>query len=148
MKAQRQPNQMEQKAMRIITVGLMVILAMVAYHQWSGGSAEVAQPLPVLKQNTVYLNGTHQGGPLLRDADKSMIAEFDAGDGGFFEPLITVINRQRTRHAADLDQPIIARLHSEKHLTVFDPETGQTYNLASYGDQNVDRLITYLIAEN
>lgn len=148
MNAARQPNQMEQKAMRVITAGLVCILGLVAYHQWFGGNTDVAEPLPVLKQNTVYLNGTQTGGTLIRDVDQAMIAEFAAGEGGFFETLITVIKRQRDRHSANQDQPIIARLHSEKHLTVFDPETGQTYNLASYGDQNVDRLITYLIAEN
>jgi len=131
--------------MSTILVGLLGLLIALALHQLFGGKAFTANQLPILQQNTVFLHSDSRSGTFVRNENLNTIVHFETGEGGFFEVFSTVINRQRMRKNADLDQPIIARLHSARHLTVFDPATAQTYNLASYGDNNIDQLIQYLM---
>lgn len=134
---------LDQKMMRIIFAGLLVIVAMVGMHRLSGAD-ETGASKPVLASAQFYLSGDQRSGATLRDADQDIVAQFQPGEGGLIETMGTVIQRQRKRHQVDDVQPIIARLHGPRQLSLFDPATGQSYNMSSYGDDNVDQLLRYL----
>lgn len=138
---------LDQRFMRIIFAGLVLIVAMVAIHMQSKPNVPQSAQYPILEERAVYLEGHPREGTVVQDENQETIAEFGPGEGGLLETLGTVIRRQRSKHNVTEKTPVLARLHGPRNLTLFDPSTGHSYNMASYGSQNIDHIIKFLIGE-
>ncbi|MEO0944190.1 MAG: photosynthetic complex assembly protein PuhC [Pseudomonadota bacterium] len=138
----------DQRFMRVIFAGLVLLVALVAFHVNSSEppAEELAQE--PLRSGKVYIETDPRQGTWLYDEDRELIARFDAGGGGILETMGTVLNRQRSLHSDASDQPVEARLFERGRVTIFDPATGHTYNMSSYGSDNVGQIIKYVIDQD
>lgn len=138
---------LDQRLMRVIFASLVLLVAVVAHHTYSKPQDAEAASLAVLQEKTVYLAGDLRTGTVLENEDQELIAQFAPGEGGLLETLGTVLRRQRLRHNVTEKTPVVARLHGPRTLTLFDPATGHSYNMATYGSENIDRIVKYLIED-
>ncbi|MEM1004620.1 MAG: photosynthetic complex assembly protein PuhC [Pseudomonadota bacterium] len=138
---------LDYKLMRAIFFGLICIVCLVAAHQVSKTDDVRPPGADIAQETAVFIVSNPREGTVLKTARHEVIVEFAPGDGGVFEMLGTVIKRQRARHNADPDIPIMIRLHNTQKVTLFDPAIDQTYNLSSYGRDNVDQIVEHLIRQ-
>ncbi|MEM6385376.1 MAG: photosynthetic complex assembly protein PuhC [Pseudomonadota bacterium] len=138
---------LDQRLMRVIFFGLATLLVLVAFHTYSGSPRAETQYGEILQEKAVFLDAHPRQGTVLLNADRELIAEFAPGDGGLLETLGTVLRRQRLRHDAPADTPVMARLHEGNQLSLFDPTTRHSYNMTSYGNNNVAQIIEFMIED-
>lgn len=137
----------DQRIMRAIFALLLCVTGLIAFHQWTDRDPSGRIDLPIIRQQSVILQGDLKTGTTISTPAGETLTFLPKGEGGFLETLATVIKRGRLTHGASQDAPIVTRLHAKTHLTVLDPETGQIYNLSSYGQDNIDHLITHLLPD-
>lgn len=136
---------LDQRLMQTIFMGLCLIVVLVAIHMSKERELSNTEPLDVLQERTVHLSSSPRQGTVIRDAQSQVIARFEPGDGGIFEVLGAVLERQRLRQKAAHDAPIVVRLHEGRHVSLLDPVTGHSYKMASYGRDNIEHIIEHLI---
>ena len=136
---------LDQRLMRAIFFGLAIIVALVAHHTSTERLSADPPQSGLLQETIVYIDGHPREGTIMRDADLELIAEFAPGEGGILETLSTVLRRQRLRHEVTADTPIVARLYEGGQLSLFDPTTRHSYNMTSYGSDNVAQIIDFLL---
>ncbi|MEM9320931.1 MAG: photosynthetic complex assembly protein PuhC [Pseudomonadota bacterium] len=128
---------LDERAMRIIALGLLLITALVAWHQVWGSDPDTGNLGPVLEERSIVLRYHPESGTVVSETSGAVIEEFASGEGGILEMLAVVIGRDRMRFAGAPAAPITLRLREGGQLSVFDAETGREINMASYGQDNI-----------
>lgn len=136
---------LDQRLMRAIFIGLAVIVVLVAHHTYTEPLDVQPRQNDILRERIVYIDGHPREGTVLRNADRELIVEFAPGEGGILETLGTVLRRQRLRHDIAVHAPIVARLYKDEQLSLFDPTTRHSYNMTSYGSDNVAQIVEFLL---
>ncbi|MEM6890102.1 MAG: photosynthetic complex assembly protein PuhC [Pseudomonadota bacterium] len=99
--------------------------------------AAVPVPSEVIAERLVYISATREGAGTVKSEDGTIIADWEAGQGGFIATMARVLARERARNNADPSAPILLREREGNRLSLLDPTTGRETELKSFGEDNV-----------
>ena len=128
---------LDERAMRIIALALLLITLLVAGHQMWGSDQPSQIGGEILQERSVAFRFEPERGTEIIGTNGNVIASFGSGDGGILEMLAVVIDRNRLRFSPATSDQIIVRLRNGGRVSIFDPATGQEINMASYGEDNI-----------
>lgn len=98
------------------------------------------QPLaaPVSEERQIVLLSNGPDHVSVLTADGQVILENGAERSGFLVVIARAVARQRGQHGVALDAPLALRNHTNGRLSLTDPATGWSVELASFGAANRD----------
>jgi len=138
----------DRKVMRVVFFGLVLIVLMIAWHQRYEDSPQKPNGAPIVAENQVLLSGHVRNGTTIVYLSSGKTLHLSNGEGGFLETFANVVRRSRLIADKNQSAPIIAQLHSDGQLSVRDPQTGRTFSLQSYGEDNVAFLTRVLMGSH
>ena len=130
---------------RAILALLFSVLALVTFARVTDRPlVAVPADTPVLAERAVVLASAPNGATRVSAPDGTLLADISAREGGFISGMTRVIERQRGLSKVDPATPIAIQLRDKGRITLVDPATGWSAELASYGDTNTDTFARLL----
>ena len=130
---------------RAVVTLLLMVLALVSFARLTDRPlVAVPAQTPVEAERLVILSVTPGGETTILEADGSLIETLPAHKAGFISGMTRVIDRERVKHNIDPATPIAIQQRGGGRLTLFDPATGWSAELASYGENNTSAFARLL----
>ena len=122
---------------RLMFALVLAILALVTVARLSDRPLE-AMPADtqVIRERVLFLSGDMSGAARVLDDSGTVLAEFSSETGGFIAGIERVLHRERQKHGADLNGPILLQLREGNRLSLTDPSTGWSAELMGFGADN------------
>lgn len=125
---------------------MLSVLAIATFARVTDRPLEATPPPGTVERTRdVVLSGDMSGAAQVRAPDGTLIADLSAEDGGFVSGVWRVIERERTKHGADMGAPVTLNWMSTGRLSITDPETGWSADLMGFGADNA-RAFARLLA--
>lgn len=141
------PSSVSQRMLRLLIVLLILLVALVSWSRWTERPLVAEQVTgDVLYERVLLLNGAIDGSAQVADEHGNVLAQFGPNEAVFISTIVRVLERERLKHKADPDAPIVLRMREGERLSVFDPQTDRETELESFGKDNV-AAFQALIAE-
>lgn len=126
---------------------VLATLAIVTLATLTGREPTSKPPASViLSERSVLMSGNLDGSATVLDANGSLIAELGTEEGGFIAGITRVLDRERTKHGAPLDGPLLVRRMENGRIAIYDPSTGWGADLMGFGADNA-RAFARLLAQ-
>ncbi len=120
---------------RVVGAMLGALLLGVALLRVSG--FQTAEPVgPALEARTLRFADTPDGGVRVSDAVTGEELAVMRGEQGFLRGVLRGMARDRRMNDVGASPPYTLSLHADGRLRLADPQTGQRYDLASFGPDN------------
>ncbi|MEM6373306.1 MAG: photosynthetic complex assembly protein PuhC, partial [Pseudomonadota bacterium] len=116
----------------ILSILALVTLARLTDHPLMA----VPEDTPVVAERLVTLTAANNGATTVTAPDGTLIEEIASRDAGFISGMARVIERERMKHNIDPATPIAIQLREKGRISLYDPATGWSAELASYGASN------------
>ncbi|MEM6440407.1 MAG: photosynthetic complex assembly protein PuhC [Pseudomonadota bacterium] len=131
------------KMMRGVAALVAAALIFTAAHVLTGRSPGYSPGLDIARpaiegERTLGIASSPGGAALVVDADGAEIARFGEGEANFISMMHRALLFERDKVGAERDAPVRVRWRGGARWSIYDPATGDEYDLASYGPQNVD----------
>jgi putative photosynthetic complex assembly protein len=106
----------------------------------------VGQPLPapVVKERLIVLEGSETGVSAVRSLEGALLTDPDGPLSGFVDVVWRALARERMQHGVAAGLPLVLAEHANGRLSLTDPETGWSVELASFGADNRAAFATLL----
>lgn len=106
----------------------------------------VGQPLPapVTAEREIVMDGDKSGAVSIYGADGTLLAAAEDGVSGFHSVIWRAMARSRRMQGVDPTLPLTLARHANGRLSLTDPITGWTVELASFGAANRDAFGAFL----
>lgn len=122
---------------RIMFALVGCVLLIVAIASFTDRPVQNTPPVAeVIRERAIFLHGDMSGAARVLDANGTLIADFNAEQGGFVAGVERVIARERAKIKADTDAPVLLQLREGNRLSLFDPVTGWSAELMGFGASN------------
>lgn len=99
---------------------------------------------PIIAERLVSLKAANNGATTVTAPDGSLIEEIPSREAGFISGMARVIERERLKHNVDPATPIAIQMRDTGRITLYDPATGWSAELASYGASNTQAFARLL----
>jgi len=100
---------------------------------------------PILAERVVYLKTEDLSGSVtVRDAATGAELALTDEEGGFVAGVARVVARERTKHRAAPDGPVILTQSRSGRLAITDPSTGWSADLMGFGRDNAEAFARLL----
>ena len=120
---------------RVVGVMLALLLLAVAALRLSG--FQTSEPVgPALEARTLRFADTADGAVRVSDAVTGEELALMRGEQGFLRGVLRGLARDRRMNEVGPYPPYTLSLHADGRLRLADPQTGQRYDLASFGPDN------------
>ena len=134
---QRHPDDIPRAALIAIGVLLMLTLVGVALVQLAGGAQSQLPPSPALATRELRFEDRTDGSIVIVDARTGgLVQVIDPETNGFLRGTMRALVRDRRREGIGPQTPFILAARADGRLTIDDPSTGRTIDLASFGPTN------------
>lgn len=124
--------------LRLAIALVLGILALVTVFRLTDQPLQAVPDLgPVLQERAVVIETERDGATRVLEADGRLIVALAPNEGGFINGMERVIARQRLKQGLPNAGPVVVRLSEGDRLSIFDPATGWSTELSSYGADNL-----------
>ena len=134
---QKDPEMVPRALVRAVCGLLLAVLILVTYASITDrpkvavaptGETVVSRPMTIDAQNS--------GAVRVFGTDGAVIADLNAGQGGFISSIARTVKRQRTLANVALDGPVILTSDTFGRLRITDPSSGWSADLMMFGADN------------
>lgn len=101
---------------------------------------------PIKAEVPMYIYGDQSGAVRVLDQNGALLADMTGEQGGFISGVARVIERERARTGAQVDEPVHIIWRENNRLSIFDPQTGWQADLMGFGADN-SRAFANLVAK-
>lgn len=139
MAAQRQRHPEDIPRAALIGIGLLLLLALVgvALVQLAGGAESQLPPSPALSSRELRFEDRSDGSIVIVDARTgSLVQVIEPETNGFLRGTMRALVRDRRREDIGPQTPFVLAARADGRLTIDDPSTGRSIDLASFGPTN------------
>ena len=128
-----------------ITCILVLFIAFVAIFRMSDLTPySIPEQLDIKAEKEILLKIEEDGETLILDDEGNVLVSFSKEQENFVSTVTKVLERDRKKVGIFENSNVFIRLSDNDRLSIFDPQTGREFDLAGFGDGNIQIFFNIL----
>ena len=134
---QKDPEMVPRALVRAVCGLLLAVLILVTYASITDRPKVAVAPIgETVVSRPMTIDAQNSGAVRVFGTDGAVIADLNAGQGGFISSIARTVKRQRTLANVALDGPVILTSDTLGRLRITDPSSGWSADLMMFGADN------------